>query len=95
MLEQARSKAKMMLSAPQIQFVQGDAEKLPFEDSSFDTVVDTFSLCVYQDPVRALAEMARVAKPGVKSVDVKCRSELDPVASCAPVHLQSSAVTRL
>jgi methyltransferase OMS1, mitochondrial len=40
----------------------GDAVALPFADEQFDTVVDTFSLCVYADPAAALGEMARVVR---------------------------------
>jgi methyltransferase OMS1 len=42
--------------------VEGRAEKLPFPDKSFDTVVSEFSLCAIEDPVAALKEMTRVAK---------------------------------
>lgn len=41
----------------------GTAEALPFEDSSFDCVVCTFTLCSVQTPTRALAEARRVLKP--------------------------------
>ena len=41
-----------------------DAQSLPFEDNSFDTVVDTFGLCSMEDPVSALREMQRVCRPG-------------------------------
>lgn len=40
-----------------------DAHNLKFEDNSFDTVIDTFSLCSYEDPVTVLKEMQRVCKP--------------------------------
>jgi SAM-dependent methyltransferase len=40
------------------------AEELPFADSSFDTVVSTLVLCTVTDPERAVAEVARVLRPG-------------------------------
>jgi SAM-dependent methyltransferase len=40
------------------------AEYLPFEDGSFDTVVSTLVLCTVSDPERAVAEVARVLRPG-------------------------------
>jgi ubiquinone/menaquinone biosynthesis C-methylase UbiE len=48
------------LSAP----VRAGAEALPFEGSSFDTVVFTLVLCTVRDPAAAVAEAARVLKPG-------------------------------
>src|SRR5262249_40580891 len=41
----------------------GDAQALPFEDASFDTVVCTLGLCTIPDHARAIAEMARVLRP--------------------------------
>jgi ubiquinone/menaquinone biosynthesis C-methylase UbiE len=43
---------------------EGEAEALPFEDSSFDSVVCTFTLCTVCAPAGALAEARRVLKPG-------------------------------
>ncbi|MDO8735791.1 MAG: class I SAM-dependent methyltransferase [Thermoleophilia bacterium] len=62
MLEVARQKVRM----EQVEFVQGNAEEMPFEDASFDRV--TASLAIHEmnrtGRENALAEMLRVLKPG-------------------------------
>ncbi len=40
-----------------------DAERLPFDDARFDTVVSTWTLCSIPDPVAALREIRRVLRP--------------------------------
>lgn len=37
-----------------VRLQQMDVEDLKFPSDTFDTVVDTFSLCVFSDPVRLL-----------------------------------------
>jgi ubiquinone/menaquinone biosynthesis C-methylase UbiE len=44
--------------------IAAPAEELPFDDDSFDTVVSTMVICTVEDPERALAEIARVLRPG-------------------------------
>ena len=44
----------------------GNVERLPFSDASFDCVVDTFSMCVFPNPLQALKELARVLSPDGK-----------------------------
>ena len=50
--------------APQIPFVEGDALRLPFADSSFDAVTIGFGLRNLSSVERGLAELRRVLKPG-------------------------------
>jgi SAM-dependent methyltransferase len=47
-----------------IGFRQGDAERLPFGDASFDAVVAGFVVNHLPRPERALAEFVRVVRPG-------------------------------
>jgi SAM-dependent methyltransferase len=49
---------------PGIEFRRGDAERLPFADASFDAVVAGFVVNHLPQPERALAEFARVLRPG-------------------------------
>ena len=60
MLERAKTRAAA--SGIQVELRQGDAQKLPFADGSFDTVVCTFALCTIPDDRKALAEARRVLR---------------------------------
>jgi demethylmenaquinone methyltransferase/2-methoxy-6-polyprenyl-1,4-benzoquinol methylase len=53
---------------PKIEFVEADAERLPFGDDEFDAVTISFGLRNIAHPKAALAEMYRVLKPGGRLV---------------------------
>lgn len=63
-----RLRAKLAESGRSAEVVAAPAEDLPFEDSSFDTAVFTLVLCTVPDPRAALAEAARILKPGGKAL---------------------------
>jgi len=46
-----------------VEVVETPAERLPFEDQSFDSVVSTLVLCSVESPDGAATEIARVLKP--------------------------------
>lgn len=50
--------------AERIELVQGEAERLPFEDAQFDHLTFTYLLRYLDDPGATLAELARVVRPG-------------------------------
>jgi demethylmenaquinone methyltransferase / 2-methoxy-6-polyprenyl-1,4-benzoquinol methylase len=64
MLTRAVVKSRRRGSHPRIQFVQADAQRLPFADDTFAVVTVAFGLRNVTDTDRGLAEMTRVASQG-------------------------------
>jgi ubiquinone/menaquinone biosynthesis C-methylase UbiE len=62
LLERGRERAAADRLA--IEFVEGDAENLPFDDASFDVVLSTFGVMFAPDHQKAADELLRVCKPG-------------------------------
>jgi SAM-dependent methyltransferase len=61
----SRLRARIAADPPPFdtEVVADAAERLPFDDAAFDTVVSTLVLCSVSDPDRAVAEIARVLRP--------------------------------
>lgn len=70
--------AKVGEAGVDAEVIQAPAEHLPFADGSFDTAVFTLVLCTVPDPTAALAEAARVLKPGGKLLFVEHVRAEDP-----------------
>ncbi len=66
-----RLRSKLVEVGSSVELIEAPAEKLPFEDSSFDTAVFTLVLCTVPDPVAALAEAKRVLRPSGKLLFVE------------------------
>jgi ubiquinone/menaquinone biosynthesis C-methylase UbiE len=65
MLDQARAKAAQKgYGEDRIAFRQLDAEALPYEDNTFDFTITGMTSGLLPDLGKAIAEMARVTKPG-------------------------------
>jgi SAM-dependent methyltransferase len=62
LLEIARERAADAMV--EIDFLEGDAQEMRFEDASFDRVVSTFGHMFAPDHERTAAEMQRVLRPG-------------------------------
>jgi ubiquinone/menaquinone biosynthesis C-methylase UbiE len=66
-----RLRAKVGEASVDAEVIEAPAERLPFEDSSFDTAVFTLVLCTVPDPPAALTEAARILRPGGKLLFVE------------------------
>lgn len=67
MLARARKQAAAR-GLGQVEVIAGDATALPLPDSSADLFLSFWGLHCYDDPSRALAEAARVLRPGARLV---------------------------
>jgi ubiquinone/menaquinone biosynthesis C-methylase UbiE len=63
MLAKARD-AAAELGSGNVEFVEGEAERLPFQDGSFDVVVSNGVIDLIPDKEAVFAELFRVLRPG-------------------------------
>jgi SAM-dependent methyltransferase len=62
LLERGRQRAEA--EGLEVEFLDGDAEALPFPDASFDAVLSVFGSMFAPDHRKAAAELLRVTRPG-------------------------------
>src|SRR5271166_2219185 len=82
---------------PGLQFVQGNAESLPFPDQSFDAVINIEAAIHYIDFAGFLTEVARVLRPGGHFLyadlrDAEAVAEWEAALANAPMRLVSERV---
>jgi len=60
----ARGRMRAEAEMVEVDFREGDAENLPFEDNTFDAVLSIFGVMFAPDHAKAARELVRVCKPG-------------------------------
>ena len=63
MLMEGQSRVDAAGLRDRIELVQGEAERLPFDDASFDALTFTYLLRYVDDPAATMVELARVVRP--------------------------------
>lgn len=74
-----------------VQVQQGVAERLPFDDASFDVVISRYSAHHWHDVGQALREVKRVLKPGGRAIFMDVVSPGHPLLD---IYLQTVEVLR-
>jgi ubiquinone/menaquinone biosynthesis C-methylase UbiE len=64
----AHARARAQSAGVHVQFDEGDAEDLPYEDAEFDLVVSLIGAMFAPRPERVAAELLRVCRPGGRIV---------------------------
>jgi demethylmenaquinone methyltransferase / 2-methoxy-6-polyprenyl-1,4-benzoquinol methylase len=64
MLANGRRRVEAAGFADRIELLEGAAERLPFEDGSFEALSVTYLLRYVEDPAATMQELVRVVKPG-------------------------------
>ncbi|MBV8065388.1 MAG: methyltransferase domain-containing protein [Actinobacteria bacterium] len=80
LLALARERAKGIAN---VEFVEGDAERLPFDDDSFDLAGTLRTLHHVPHPERVLAELTRVTRPGGRLLVIDQIAPVDPLDALA------------
>ena len=93
MLAGARSRASEI--GREVDLRIGDAMALDFPDASFDTVAFCMTLCTVPDDARAIAEAARVLRPGGRLVTVEHVRSPNPVVRLVERLWEPIAVRQL
>lgn len=100
MITRARERVTQ-LGLQNVTLLEMDAERMEFDDDSFDTVVTTCVFCSVPLPIRGLEEIRRVCKPGGKVLMLEhVRSSsaiLGPVMDFLnpiPLHLYGANINR-
>jgi demethylmenaquinone methyltransferase/2-methoxy-6-polyprenyl-1,4-benzoquinol methylase len=80
MLNRARERlARDPELARHVLLVEGEAERLPFDDGEFDHLTFTYLLRYVDDPAATLRELARVVKPGGRIASLEFAVPAAPV----------------
>jgi len=64
LVDEANAAAQQAEMADRVEFRQGDAEALTFDDSEFDAVICECAFCAFPGKRNAATEFARVLRPG-------------------------------
>lgn len=86
MVEEARRRC------PELTFVEGDAQRLPFPDDSFDAVTMNFGILHLSQPELALAEARRVLVPGSRVAFTAWVAEGNAVAEIVDTAVARHAI---
>jgi ubiquinone/menaquinone biosynthesis C-methylase UbiE len=73
----AKLEPRVLRSGLPVEVVDAGVDPLPFPDESFDVVVSTLVLCSVPDERAALAEIARVLRPGGRFVHLEHIAAVD------------------
>jgi len=72
------AQAKAEEAGVDVDFRQGDAARMPFDDETFDFIICRAAFKNFSQPVIALDEMYRVLKPGGKALINDLRRDVSP-----------------